>query len=147
MNFLSSFGESLSELMLEEDLSCRALSKAAKIPSSAISMYKRGITSPTIKNLIKLAKYFNCSIDYLIGRTNIKMPFSEENNAHFLDRVKLLLDEHHIKFYRIALECGFSDSLMPGWKKGSTPLIETVISIADYFCVSTDYLLGLTDKK
>lgn len=34
-----------------------------------------------------------------------------------------------------------------GWKKGHIPKLETLCLIADYFNVTTDYLLGRTDVR
>lgn len=40
-----------------------------------------------------------------------------------------------------------SSPAISGWKKGSLPKAEVIIRIATYFNVTTDYLLGLEDKK
>lgn len=37
---------------------------------------------------------------------------------------------------------GVSSPSITGWKKGSSPKAETLVKLADYFGVSTDYLLG-----
>ena len=42
----------------------------------------------------------------------------------------------------LAKELNISQPTMSGWKKGSPPNSERLIAIADYFGVSTDYLLG-----
>ena len=39
-----------------------------KIPYYLIERYERGQTSPGMKNLVKLADLYRCSIDELIGR-------------------------------------------------------------------------------
>lgn len=42
----------------------------------------------------------------------------------------------------LAKELNISQPTMSGWKKGSPPNSERLEAIADYFGVSTDYLLG-----
>lgn len=49
---------------------------------------------------------------------------------------------------RVAVELGLSNATTTGWKKrGSTPNSTTLRMLANYFDVSTDYLLGKTDIK
>ncbi|MDE6474550.1 MAG: helix-turn-helix domain-containing protein [Clostridia bacterium] len=33
--------------------------------------WKNGISVPTVDNVVKLAKHFNCSVDFIIGRSKI----------------------------------------------------------------------------
>jgi len=43
--------------------------------------------------------------------------------------------------------CNFNHNMFDDWKrKGMNPTAEKLIKIAQYFGVSTDYLLGLTDN-
>ena len=37
---------------------------------NTISRYENGEREPSIRDLIKIADYFNVSVDYLIGRTD-----------------------------------------------------------------------------
>ena len=46
-----------------------------------------------------------------------------------------------------AIKIGFSNAAATHWKKGKIPRGESLKKIADYFGVSTNYLLGKTDKK
>ena len=46
------------------------------IGQSTMSEYDNGVKQPPISVLIKIADYFNVSLDYLTGRTNIKMTIS-----------------------------------------------------------------------
>ncbi len=43
---------------------------------------------------------------------------------------------------RVAEDCGLSRASVNRWKSGSTPTYETIKVLADYFEVSTDFLLG-----
>ena len=38
-------------------------------------------------------------------------------------------------------------SNLQNWKKGTLPYIETFIKLAQYLCVSLDYLVGRFDTK
>ncbi len=45
----------------------------------------------------------------------------------------------------VARQLGVSSGSVTAWKRGAAPRNETLSKIADYFEVSTDYLLGKTD--
>lgn len=47
------------------------ISKDCKIRDSAISKWKNIKRFPTIVSLLKLAVYFDCSLEYLLGRSQI----------------------------------------------------------------------------
>ena len=60
----------------------------------------------------------------------------------FWDNLYSLCKRKNISPNYLAKELNFSNAIMTGWKKGSPPNSERLIAIADYFGVSTDYLLG-----
>jgi transcriptional regulator with XRE-family HTH domain len=47
----------------------------------------------------------------------------------------------------VAKDIGLSNSSATYWKRGSLPKGETLQKLADYFAVSTDYLLDLPKKS
>lgn len=61
------FAERLKELRQEENLSFEKLSKLTGLSSSVLCNYEKGKNDVTGDNLIKLAKLFNVSSDYLLG--------------------------------------------------------------------------------
>jgi len=65
------FGERIKELREERGLSRLALSKALNIGGGAtICRWERGEQDIGSHYLIKLADFFNVSIDYLVGRSD-----------------------------------------------------------------------------
>lgn len=60
------------------------------------------------------------------------------------ERVKFLSDKKGKNLKEVALDLGLSENAFYKWKTQS-PKVENVKLVADYFDVSTDYLLGLTD--
>lgn len=61
------FGERLKELREEKGVSQMELSKATGLSQSAIARWELNKTEPTASALITLAKYFDESVDYLLG--------------------------------------------------------------------------------
>lgn len=62
------------------------------------------------------------------------------------DRVKKLSEERGENLKKVALNLGLSENAIYKWKT-QTPKTDAIEKAADYFDVSTDYLLGRTDKK
>ena len=66
----------IQDLRIDNDLTIKELSSILGIHRDVYSRYERGVRDFPIDILIKLAEYYNCSIDYLVGRTDSKMPIS-----------------------------------------------------------------------
>lgn len=62
----------------------------------------------------------------------------------FFERLVHLIKENNLTFAQIERELGFSNGSMARWAK-SSPSVDKVQKVADYFNVSVDYLLGRTD--
>lgn len=77
-------GERLSELRLDSGLTQEELAKILKINKHSISSYERNKSEPPDSIKIMISKYFNVSVDYLVGITSIPCPPSPENHGHYL---------------------------------------------------------------
>lgn len=56
------------ELRLREGLTQKELAEELKIPQSTIAKYEKGQLEANYKNLIKIADFFEVTVDYLLGR-------------------------------------------------------------------------------
>ena len=65
----------------------------------------------------------------------------------FFNRYQQLCDERNISVYRACEAIGLNRSAVAKWKAGGRPNGTTAAKLADYFGVSTDYLLEKTDEK
>ncbi|MBE6909524.1 MAG: helix-turn-helix transcriptional regulator [Ruminococcaceae bacterium] len=65
----------------------------------------------------------------------------------FFDRIKALCDEKGVKISNLLSELGMSPGNLTRWKNGTVPDGNTLVKLAQYFDVSTDYLLGIDDIK
>lgn len=63
-----------------------------------------------------------------------------------VEKIKSLCDEKKITFAELERKVGLSNGQIRRWDN-SSPKIENVEKIADYFDVSTDFLLGRTNKR
>lgn len=64
------FGERLRELRHEKNIGQVELSISVGVSKGIVSMWENGLREPTMSNLIALAKYFDVTIDYLVGLTD-----------------------------------------------------------------------------
>jgi transcriptional regulator with XRE-family HTH domain len=79
------FARILQDLREDRDISRKDLALALNISVSTLGMYEQGRREPNIDMLIKMADYFDVSIDFLVGRS-----FKNENN-------ELLVEALHLK--------------------------------------------------
>lgn len=63
----------------------------------------------------------------------------------FWERFVQLCAERNTKPNPVAKELGISSGAVTNWKNGAVPQSATLKKIADYFGVSTSYLLGVVD--
>lgn len=56
------------------------LSKATTISSGNISDWKSGRSKPALESLIKIANHFDCSVDYLLGLTDVEKRVTSKSN-------------------------------------------------------------------
>lgn len=60
------------QFSVKAELSRKELAKRTGISISMIESIEIGRREPVIKTLIALADYFNVSIDYLVGRSDVR---------------------------------------------------------------------------
>ncbi len=65
------FYKRLKELRQKNNLTQFQLAEILNLSISSITMYENGRRLPDIPTIINIAKYFNVSVDYLIGNSDI----------------------------------------------------------------------------
>ncbi len=68
--YMSSLSERLKQLKIKRNLLQKDIAQNNNIILRTYQRYERGEKEPSLSTLIKLADYFNVSIDYLASRTN-----------------------------------------------------------------------------
>ena len=62
----------LKEIREDNDIKQKEVAEYLNIRQNTYSQYENGQRQIPIEVLIKLAKFYNISIDYLLGQTNIR---------------------------------------------------------------------------
>lgn len=71
---MATFGERFKNLRKEKGLTQPELAKIFHTTKSSISKYENNKSLPEVETLKEYADYFKVSIDYLLGKTDIKNP-------------------------------------------------------------------------
>lgn len=61
------FKDILKDLRMEKGIGQVELAKCINVSKGIISLWENGLREPNMSSLIELSKYFNVSIDYLVG--------------------------------------------------------------------------------
>lgn len=62
----------IQDLRIDNDLTIKEISAILGLHRDVYARYEKGLRTFPVDILIKLADYYHCSIDYLVGRTNQK---------------------------------------------------------------------------
>ena len=80
----------IHELREQMGISMREAAKRLRMPYTTYVNYEKGLREPSSEILILLARFFNVTIDYLVGNVN--------DPQFYLDN-KRILDEVDVAFY------------------------------------------------
>ena len=140
---MSNISESLKDLMTEAEIKTPALARATGIDASTILTLLRGDGLPYIDTLVKLADYFHCSTDYLLGLTDLSQETTFRQRPPFPEQLTFLLQHFHVTKYRLEKDTHLSEKTVNRWHNGKTqPTVESLIRLSKYFGCSVDFLLG-----
>ena len=84
------FNERLKQLRLANGLTQKELAKSIEVGRTTISEYESGKIVPKQEGLLKLANYFNVSVDYLTGVSDT--PATRQHNEHDFGKLLNTLD-------------------------------------------------------
>ena len=65
----------LRKMRLQKDMNQKSVALYIPISEDSVSAYERGIRQPSIDTLSKIADLYQTSTDYLLGRTDIEVPY------------------------------------------------------------------------
>ena len=86
----------LRELRQEIGITMKEVAESLHIPYTTYVNYEKGVREPNSEMLIKLADFYDCTIDYLLGK-------SEDNKSSTMDSA---LDRIYLNLAKEAQEKG-----------------------------------------
>lgn len=103
MNISTQIGLKIKEMRTLQKITQEELSKGI-VNRSFISQLEKGMVSPSIETLEKLAHRLNCSISYLIGQSERNSALEQLNISSLLDNIESYLNESLIDKGKKAFE-------------------------------------------
>ena len=70
--------ENIRSLRIDGGYSQKQIAEYLHIRQNTYSQYEIGVLNYPIDVLMKLADFYNVSVDYLLGRTPVKTPYPEK---------------------------------------------------------------------
>ena len=134
--------ERLTELMNEKGISNKDLAETLGVTPCSVGRWKRGVKNMRLTQFVMIADYFNCSLDFLSGRSDNYIDFVPKARPQFYDHFKKLISDRGISRNRINTETKIKSSHLVDWKNGAEPQIYSLVELADYLDLSLDCLIG-----
>ncbi|BEP30273.1 helix-turn-helix domain-containing protein [Helicovermis profundi] len=69
---MSTIGNRITILRNQHGMTQKKLANLADITEASLSRYENGLREPKISTIIKLTNVLKCTVDYLVGNTDIK---------------------------------------------------------------------------
>lgn len=156
-------GERIKDMRTNKGITRIDLAIATGISYHALSKYETNERQPDFETIKAIANYFGISTDVLLydpeelkeieatRKANEEMDKDNpdiEGSKMFAKNLKALREIKGISQKELALALSLSPSTIGMYEQGSRePDQQKLGEIADYFCVTTDYLLGRTSPK
>ncbi|MBO5223643.1 MAG: helix-turn-helix transcriptional regulator [Clostridia bacterium] len=140
------FAERLSELIFDSKKIARDIAKEIDIGKTTIYEYLSGTKMPTLSNLIKLANYFSCSTDYLLGLESEQTNLTFRECRPFHEQFQIMLKHFGVSRYKLEKLTGIAESALYYWAKGQkTPTIEKIVLVCEKLDCRVDFFIGRSD--
>ena len=139
----------MKEIRTSKNISQKEIANILKISPITYSHYETQDATIPIKHLIVFCNYFNVSIDYFLGLTNINNNINWNKEINLIlcgKRLKNLRKEQNLTQSKLAKNLNTTQSVIADYERGryiiATPFLYT---ICKKYNISADYLLGRID--
>ena len=145
------FGQILRSLREERNLKQDTICDALNIEQSTLSNYENDRRKPKLDLAIKVADFFNVSLDYLLGREEDVYVGHEENKFVFYFPVEgppltEVIESRGATMEDLSSKTGIPVDTLRNCYEKYTPTYTELSVIATALNTSTDFLLGRTDE-
>ena len=134
------FADVLKELRTNHHMTQKDLGLLISVDKTTVSKYESGDIFPPAETLVKIADVFSVPIDVLLER--------KTGSLMEMKNFKSLLKKRKLSLQELSQQLNYPyGSLMEFYKGYYFPSNYELFKIADYFGVSTDYLLGKPESS
>lgn len=128
-------GNIIKEFRKEICITQEELGKKLGVSKQTVNAWERGVSEVSNNTLVALTSLFPVTMDYLLGMNR---------RNHITNRLKALREENGMNQSELGKLLNVQGAAISKYESGEVPLTgETIVSLAEYFGVTTDYLLGV----
>ena len=146
MNTKELFLSNLKELMSVRNVTFVQLGKDIGMNDRTIRRWYED-RAPKVESLIKIANYFHCSLDYLVGMSPIEFDYPPlTDKINFTERYKQLKKDTGLNDAKVAAICKVGTSTVCTWNQGTIPSFEIIVKLCGLFECCYEYIIGRVDN-
>ena len=86
--------KNLRYLREKNGVSQKQLAKVLGVSQQSVNKYENQTTDPDIPRLMQIANYFNTSVDFLVGNTDIERKYEEVHENHLNNNELMVMSEY-----------------------------------------------------
>ncbi len=139
----------LEDLRLDLNLKQGDVANFLNVKRNTYSKWENCINDMPLEMCIKLANFYQVSLDYLLGLSSFSEPF--ENEVDIKNLPRKLREERKSKSFtqaEVGKKIGFSQRAYSNYETGARRITTLkLLAIAQFFNISMDYLVGLSSYK
>lgn len=137
------FTKRFYSLIKETDITKAKLATDLSTTTATISRYLNQKRIPKLDMLIKIANYFQCSLEYLIGVESEYYNYDFKECQNFAQRFRTLINQKGFELKEIHERTKIPLININVWLRGSCkPNIDYIMILANFFNLSVDDFLG-----
>lgn len=137
------FASQLAQLFKDFDKKENEVAKELNIQKSTIYKYYRQERMPRLDVVLKIADYFSCRVNYLVGIEKDYVEYKPRECPTVSSRLKHYMDIKNKKVVDLVNDLNLQQGTVSNWLNGNRiPNIDGIMIIANYFNLSVDDFLG-----
>lgn len=144
------FCEKLKELRIQKGITQKDIAIITGHQQTLVSKWELGEREPSFESLKKISKFFNVSIDTLLGNNfeySVKQ-INKTNNELYLHNLKFLRKEKKLTQAQVAREINISQQTYANYENNKTEAPYDIIKkLANLYSCSIDELLNFNNNK
>lgn len=140
----------LFDLRKYADLTQKDLAQNLGVSQQTYSLWEKGTKIIPLKHLNNLCNYYETSMDYVLGFTDIKMSsniikIKELNKKEIGARIKKIREDNNLTLRDLASKLNTTSSTISAYETGKTLILTAfAYQICSEYNVSLDWLCGKT---
>lgn len=149
---IMNYGIKLKDIRTYEGLTQSEIAKVLGINKKTYGLYENQFKVIPLYHLNTLSNYYNISVDYIFGFTDIKC-YENYNKILIIDKkligsnLKTFREENKLTLVKLAEILNTSHSTLSAYEHGKTLILTSFIYIiCKKYNISADYLLGKVDS-